>query len=81
MSDSSKDLSTSHEDELLQAQFFAEEQNQALEDSKEVAAESLSNGDKTYIDPQKNTQENRPQNQRRARTDIKNFYGDPWDYW
>lgn len=81
MSDSSKDLSTSHEDELLQAQFFAEEQNQALEDSKEVAAESLSNGDKTYIDPQKNPQENRPQNQRRARTDIKNFYGDPWDYW
>lgn len=81
MSDSSKDLSTSREDELLQAQFFTEEQNQALEASKETAAESLSNGEKTYIDPQENTKDSSPSRQRRIRKDIKNFYGDPWDYW
>ncbi len=85
LSDISRDSTASQEDELLQAQLFSEEQNQAIEDSQEHAAESLSQGNNTYIDPQEDISQEKkapPKHQRRRiRTDIKTFNGDPWDYY
>lgn len=77
----------SSEDEALNAELMAEEQNKALEESKAQAFESLSSGNQTYIDPNKevnNTnkeENNKNNNTRRLRPDIEKSHGDPWDFY
>ena len=84
------DYSLSSEDEALKAELMAEEQKKALDESTAQASESLSSGNQTYIDPNKeikniNNQENLNNNtnhkKRRLRPGIENSHGDPWDFY